>query len=107
MRRREFIAGLGSAAVWPLAARAQQGQKMLRVGTVSAQPRSFFAAFEKRMAALGYEQGKNFALEVVPAASPEGFERGFNEAGRASHRYRSGRRRLGGLRWEAPPAPAP
>jgi putative ABC transport system substrate-binding protein len=32
MRRREFIAGLGSAAVWPLEARAQQGERMRRVG---------------------------------------------------------------------------
>jgi hypothetical protein len=81
MRRREFIAGLGSAVAWPLAARAQQGAKMLRVGTVGVQPRSvpFFVAFERRMAELGYEQGKNFALEVVPAASPEGYERGYHE----------------------------
>jgi putative tryptophan/tyrosine transport system substrate-binding protein len=32
MRRREFIAGLGSAATWPLAARGQQPGKMWRIG---------------------------------------------------------------------------
>jgi putative tryptophan/tyrosine transport system substrate-binding protein len=34
MRRREFIAGLGGAAVWPLAALAQQGERVRQVGVL-------------------------------------------------------------------------
>ena len=81
MNRREFISLLGGAvAAWPLAARAQQpAKKMLRVGTVSALQQSSpqWAAFMRRMAELGYEEGKNFVFDFVPAANEEDYETGY------------------------------
>ena len=81
MTRREFIALLGGVSVaWPLAARAQQ-PKMLRVGYSGILPREapHYAAFEKRMVELGYQQGKNFTFEYIQALSIEGYELTYRE----------------------------
>jgi ABC-type uncharacterized transport system substrate-binding protein len=80
MRRREFIALLGGvAAAWPRAARAQP--KMLRVGYSGILPREapHYAAFEKRMAELGYQQGRNFTFEYIQAPSIEGYEQTYRD----------------------------
>jgi putative ABC transport system substrate-binding protein len=67
MRRREFVALLGGAAVMlPLAARAQKPTRIARVGILStANPRStsFYQAFELRLRDLGYIEGQNIAFE--------------------------------------------
>jgi putative tryptophan/tyrosine transport system substrate-binding protein len=83
VQRREFLRALGGAAAFalPRAGSAQQPVKMLRVGTVSGQPRSttFWLAFEQRMAELGYEEGKNFAFDHRQAQSLEEFETGYRD----------------------------
>jgi len=78
--RRKFITLLGGAAAWPLAARAQQpAKKMLRVGTVSGTQKLSpqWIAFLRRMAELGYQEGKTFAFDFLPAANEEGYETGY------------------------------
>src|SRR5262245_7114704 len=68
MRRRNFIALLGSAAVaWPLAARAQQPAKIPTSGllggaTASAQAQ-WTAAFVQRLRELGWVEGQTVAIE--------------------------------------------
>src|SRR5215467_14321125 len=64
-RRREFIALLGGAAAWPLAARAQQPNQIARIGYLSQESAAFdrshgdSAAFRDAMGDLGYVEGKN------------------------------------------------
>ena len=65
MRRREFITLLGgAAAVWPLAARAQQPGQMRRIGFLRAAPppERELNAFLRALADRGYVQGRNFVL---------------------------------------------
>jgi putative tryptophan/tyrosine transport system substrate-binding protein len=71
VRRRTFIAGLGSAATWPLAARAQQTDRMRLIGVlmggyVSADPegQANLAAFLNTLQGLGWSAGRNVRIEV-------------------------------------------
>jgi putative ABC transport system substrate-binding protein len=74
IQRREFIAGLGSAAVWPVVARAQQPDRMRRVGYLTASAESSplgqasFAAFREEFNRLGWMDGRNVRIDVRWAA---------------------------------------
>ena len=76
MKRRAFISLLGGAAAWPLAARAQQTTKVLKVGTVAGTPKSSpqWVAFERRMRELGNQEGKYFSFVFLQAASADEYE---------------------------------
>jgi len=63
MKRRTFIAGLGSAAAWPVVARAQQ-QAMPVIGYLGVGPTRPSLAFLAGLAETGYVEGRNFVLEV-------------------------------------------
>src|SRR5215470_5543092 len=71
MRRREFIAGLGSAAAWPLVARAQQAAVpaigFLGSGTLEAFA-SGVAGLRGGLGEFGYVEGRNVAIEYRWAA---------------------------------------
>ena len=62
IRRREFIPLLGGAAAWPLAASAQQGGRMRRIGVLvpgdESDPRAN-AAFTQSLAGLGWTDGRS------------------------------------------------
>jgi putative ABC transport system substrate-binding protein len=68
MRRRTFITLLGgAAAAWPLAARAQQPQKVARIGFLGAASATGFAnqlrGFRQGLADLGYQEGRDIVIE--------------------------------------------
>jgi putative tryptophan/tyrosine transport system substrate-binding protein len=70
MRRREFIAGLGSAAAWPLAARAQQTGRLRRIGVLVSgdendpvyKPR--VSSFTQALEDLGWTDGRNVRMDL-------------------------------------------
>ena len=74
MRRREFITLLGSAVTWPLAARAQQGERMRCVGVLlpaaadDAVYQTRLAAFLGGLQQLGWTDGRNVRIDTRWAA---------------------------------------
>jgi putative ABC transport system substrate-binding protein len=76
LRRREFIAGIGGAAAWSLAAWAQQ-QPLPVIGVLnSGGPISAGSAFRRGLNELGYVEGRNVAFEIFgPTANTIGCRR--------------------------------
>ena len=70
MNRRGFITFLGGAAVWPLAARAQQGDRVRRIGVLTGldendpQAKILVSAFTQALADLGWTDGRNVRMDL-------------------------------------------
>ena len=62
MQRREFIAGLGSTAAWPVVARAQQGAVPV-IGVVHSGSGFNLIPFRKGLSETGYVEGQNVTVE--------------------------------------------
>src|SRR6266536_1020247 len=70
MRRREFISLVGgAAAAWPLAARAQQSERMRRIGVLMAVPehdpeyQAYIGTFRAGLQKLGWTEGRNIQID--------------------------------------------
>jgi putative ABC transport system substrate-binding protein len=70
IRRRKFITFLSGAAAWPLAARAQQGERMRRVGVLTGRDendpvsKTMVSAFTQALAGLGWTEGRNVRMDL-------------------------------------------
>ena len=70
MKRREFITLLGGAAAWPLVARAQQADRMRRLGVLrsadvgDAKGKAQLFAFMEELAAFGWADGPSLRMEI-------------------------------------------
>ena len=71
IRRREFVAALDGAAAWPLAARAQQGDRVRRIGLLiggrdenDPEQKRRLSAFTQALADLGWTDGRNVRMDV-------------------------------------------
>src|SRR5215470_11159063 len=68
MKRRSFTTLLGGAAAWPLAARAQQSERVRRIGLLMAsaddwEGQARVAAFKQGLQDLGWTEGRNIQIE--------------------------------------------
>jgi putative tryptophan/tyrosine transport system substrate-binding protein len=70
MKRRTFITLLGGAAAWPLAAHAQQSDRVYRAGMLTGQPEadpenaSQLAAFRQALGKFGWSEGRNLLIDI-------------------------------------------
>ena len=70
MNKRKFITLLGSAAAWPLAASAQQGDRVRRIGLLMGRDendpaaKTSVSAFIQALAGLGWTDGRNMRIEL-------------------------------------------
>jgi putative tryptophan/tyrosine transport system substrate-binding protein len=70
VKRREFITLLGGATAWPLAARAQQTERVRRIGVLVASPeddaefQARMAAFNEGLTKLGWTEGRNVRIDT-------------------------------------------
>src|SRR5215470_15779639 len=74
MKRREFMTLLSGAAAWPLAARAQQGDRVRRIGVLTSgdetdlendpPTKTWFSAFTQTLAGLGWTDGRNVRIDI-------------------------------------------
>jgi putative ABC transport system substrate-binding protein len=77
LQRREFITLLGgAAAAWPLAARAQQPDRMRRLGALigsedHAEARGLFAEFQQALERMGWVYGRNLQIDIRWGSDPE------------------------------------
>jgi putative ABC transport system substrate-binding protein len=68
--RRDFITGLGGAAAWPLAAQAQQGNRMRRIGVLmpgdenDPEQKRRLSVFTQALAGLGWTDGRNVRMDL-------------------------------------------
>ena len=77
MRRRDFIKAIaGSAIAWPLTARAQQDQRVRRIGVLlgdfpenAPEARAVVAAFREELQKLGWAEGRNIRIDFRWAAA--------------------------------------
>jgi putative tryptophan/tyrosine transport system substrate-binding protein len=69
MNRRELIAGLVGAAAWPIAARAQQPERMRRIGVLTAfaeddpENNARLTAFRQGLEKRGWSEGRNVHID--------------------------------------------
>ena len=78
MKRRTFIAGLGSAAAWPMVARGQQSGKIPRIGVLwhagnEQEEAIYLGALRQGLKDVGYQEGRN--IELLNRFADEHYDR--------------------------------